>query len=105
LYLLVDQAGSWLGPVQLQSGATLSNSQCTINAGSSSVQLTGNTMTLTFNITFKPAFSGLQQLWTYAVGSGGGSASAQSGTWNVAGWVSLKEYIHLGSRTIATENH
>jgi hypothetical protein len=84
LSLLVDAAGSWLGPIQLGSNATLANSQCLLNGASSSVQINGNSLSATFNLAFKAAtFNGTQQLYAQAIGSPGSSTFGVNGSWTI----------------------
>ena len=68
LYLVND-----LGPASgLSAGLTLggtgtvSNRQCIIDAGGSSAVGSGNVLTLTLNLTFKPAFNGNKVIYTAA---------------------------------------
>src|SRR6202041_1986223 len=59
---LIDDAGDggYVSgtPMLLPSGGSLSNSQCTVDASGSSVSGSGDTLSLTLNITFAPAFAG-----------------------------------------------
>ena len=54
---LLDDAGvNWLPTVTLGSATPLQNSACSVNAQTSSFSGTGNTLTVNFAVTFKPAF-------------------------------------------------
>ena len=67
--LLVDDAGDAGGPfavATLPGTGTAQNSQCSISGTGSSVNSSGNMMTLVLNITFKPAFSGNKVLFMAA---------------------------------------
>ena len=55
-----------LGAPSLGQPGTVSNSQCTINTGLSSAVGIGNLLTLTLNVTFKPAFAGSQTVYLAA---------------------------------------
>ena len=88
--LLVDDQGDAGGPfagsmVLNGGGGTIQNSQCSVSRRGSSAVLSGNTLTLTLNITFKAAFMGNRIL--YAAGrdnSGGNNTDWQAlGTWTV----------------------
>ena len=56
--LLNDGATAWLGPVTLGTASSVQNSQCTVNAQTSSGSGVGNNLTVTLALTFKPAFVG-----------------------------------------------
>ena len=87
---LVNDAGAAGGPyaggMTLNGGsASIGNSQCTVTGTGSSVASSGNTLTLTLNITFLPAFAGNRVV--YAAGrdaAGGNNTDWQAlGTWTV----------------------
>ncbi len=85
LYLFNDAGSSAAGPLTPGSGGTLANSQCTLNGTGSSASSAGNTLTVAFSITFKPAFSSLQNVYGYASDSGGNVSGWQLlGTWTGA---------------------
>ena len=85
LYMYNDAGSSVTGPLTPGSGGTLSNSQCTLNGGGSSASGLGNTLTVALSITFKAAFAGLQNLYGYALDSGGNISGWQLlGTWTGA---------------------
>ncbi|MEZ5351927.1 MAG: BACON domain-containing carbohydrate-binding protein [Bryobacteraceae bacterium] len=67
---LVNDAGQAGGPfagsITIPGAGTVSNSQCTINATGSSVLMSGNSLALTLNITFTPAFSGRRVMYVAA---------------------------------------
>ena len=87
---LVDDAGDGGGPfaggMQLNGAAgSIQNSQCSINAVGSSAVASANSLTLTLNTTFKPAFAGNRLV--YVAGrdvAGGNNTDWQAlGTWTV----------------------
>ena len=60
---LVNDAGTaGLGPITLGTSATLQNSQCTVSAAGSSVNSSGNVLTVILAVTFQPAFAGTRTL-------------------------------------------
>jgi hypothetical protein len=62
---------------------TASNSQCTLNAGASSVTTAGNDLILNVELSFSSAFGGLQSVYLYA----GGLSGQNSGwVWKPAWW-------------------
>ena len=66
--MLVDDAGDGGGPfagsMVLNGGAgTIQNSQCSVSGAGSSAVASGNTLTLTLNITFKKGFTGDHAIW------------------------------------------
>jgi hypothetical protein len=85
LYLQDDTGTSLLGPVTPGVAGTVSNSQCTVNAGTSSVSASGNTLTVKLAITFKSAFAGLQTAYMYAIDLSGLQTSGwqSRGGWTV----------------------
>jgi hypothetical protein len=74
-----------LGPLTPGVAGTVSNSQCTLNAATSSVSGSGNVLTLKVGLTFATAFAGVQQAYMYAIDlSGLETAGWQDrGTWTV----------------------
>jgi beta-propeller repeat-containing protein len=65
------------------STGTLENSQCSV--GATTVAISGNSLILSVSITFQGAFSGLQNIYLYAVDANGDSTGwVQSGTYTVA---------------------
>ena len=73
-----------LGPVTLGVAGTLQNSQCSVNAGSSSATGSGNNLTVNLAITFTTAFVGTQTIYMRADDNGGLTSNWQSmGTWTV----------------------
>jgi Bacterial Ig-like domain (group 3)/FG-GAP-like repeat len=83
LYLANNAGSAWITPALTPGAAgTASNSQCTLNAGASSVGLAGNTLTLTLSLSFSNTFVGLKNLYIYAAGlSGQNSGWVKEGTW------------------------
>jgi hypothetical protein len=83
LNLLDDAGASWQSAV-LGGGGTLQNSQCSVALGSSMATPTGNTLTLTLAVTFKPAFAGAKNIYMYAQNATGASSGWQDrGDWTV----------------------
>ncbi len=73
---LVDDAGpdAGLAALNLGSNATVSNSQCTIHGADSSAVGSGNHLTLTLRIEFKPAFAGYRVAYLAARDNSGGNS-------------------------------
>ena len=83
--LLGDNGTTWQAAT-LGSATTLQNSQCTVNAATSTVSSSGNTLTWNAAMTFKPAYAGVKNTYLMAVDvSGTSSAWQQSGSWTVSG--------------------
>jgi hypothetical protein len=55
---LVDDAASSYQGLAVPGSGSIANSQCSIAATGSSVNVSGNTLTLTLALTFTPAFAG-----------------------------------------------
>jgi hypothetical protein len=90
--ILSNDAGSaWIMPgLTPRVAGTVSNSQCTLNAGSSSVSTPGvtggpiyyNELGLNVALTFNSTFTGLKNVYFYAAGySGLNSGWVNDGTW------------------------
>jgi hypothetical protein len=67
LYLEDDTGATLLGPLTPGVAGTVSNSQCTLNSGASSVSGSGNNLTVNVALTFQSKFAGLQQAYMYAI--------------------------------------
>ena len=81
--LLGDNGTAWQSAT-LGSATTLQNSQCTVNAATTTVALNGSTFTWNVPMTFKPAFAGSKNTYLYAVDiSGAASGWQQLGAWTV----------------------
>src|SRR6185295_14240456 len=65
----------------------VSNSQCTLSSGGSSVSSSGNTLTVNIVLTFQPAFAGAKNIYLFALDTAGlKTAGWQNvGTWNTGG--------------------
>ncbi len=83
IYLTNDAGTSWQTPVTLGQSGTLQNSQCSVNAASSSSGGSGNTLTVTLSLTFKPAFSGARNIYMEVYDGAGDSGWQQRGSWTV----------------------
>jgi hypothetical protein len=85
---LVDDAGDAGGPfagtMVLPGTGTISNSQCTVNGTGSSAVGSGNTLTLTLNMSFTGTFMGNRILYTAARNGGTANSGWQAlGAWAV----------------------
>ncbi|MEZ5403971.1 MAG: hypothetical protein R2729_30100 [Bryobacteraceae bacterium] len=61
-----DAGGPYAGSMVLPGSGSIANSQCTVNGSGSSVAVSGNTLTLTLNISFAPSFAGSRLLYMAA---------------------------------------
>ena len=82
LYLLNDDANAWMS-APLGAG-TLQNSQCSLNLAKTTALASGNNLAISLALSFKSGFTGIQQAWSYAAGSGGNTGWQQVGSWTVA---------------------
>jgi hypothetical protein len=82
IYLASD-TGVWQGPLPLGVAGTLQNSQCTVDAGASSALASGNNLTVSLAVSFKPAYSGAKNVYTEVGSSTRTTAWTQVGTWTV----------------------
>jgi hypothetical protein len=86
LFLVVDAGGSWSAPIPAGGSGSVSNSQCTLFGSGSFAAVSGNTLTVTFNLMFNTgSFAGDKGLYLGAANSVGfsGNFQQQFGTWNV----------------------
>ncbi len=82
---LANDAGNPQSSLPIGSPGTEQNSQCTLNAGASSVVLSGNTLTLNLALTFTPAFAGAKNVYMNVQNASAASGWVQTGTWTVPG--------------------
>jgi hypothetical protein len=81
--LLGDNGMTWQAAT-LGSAATLENSQCSLNVAATTVQVSGNTLTLSPAMTFQASFAGPKNIYLYAGDvSGADSGWQELGTWTV----------------------
>ena len=83
LYLTNDAGTVWLSPVTLGQAAKVQNSQCTVNAQSSSVSGSGNNLTLALSVNFTAGFAGSKNIYAEVYDGIGDSGWQQKGTWTV----------------------
>jgi hypothetical protein len=75
-FLLLEDSGSgWMKNGAAPGSGTVSNSQCTIDGKRSSATVTGDDLTVIYDVQFKPSFAGPKKVWTnaYSLQSGTGS--------------------------------
>jgi hypothetical protein len=85
LFLMNDAGSSWLGPAIPGSAATLQNSQCTLNAQTSSVSPSTNNLTVNYALSFAVPFSGPKSVLLNITNNASLSSDWQAiGTWTVA---------------------
>ena len=65
-YLMNNDQSAWLGPLA-SSGGSLSNSQCTFYQSGTSINNSGNTFSMTVNVTFAAGFAGTKASFIDAV--------------------------------------
>jgi hypothetical protein len=84
LWLRDDQGAGWLGPAAVGAAGSLTNSQCSVDAGASAAVGAGNALSLTLSLRFAASFSGTKKIYMQAVDQGGrGSGWQQRGSWVV----------------------
>jgi hypothetical protein len=85
VYLINDAGTAWSSQV-LGSNTVLRNSYCAINLASSSVSISGSTLTLNLSMTFRSTFNGGKTIRMFANAAGGLSSGWQDrGSWTVIG--------------------
>ena len=83
LISLASDAGAWQTGLVVGSTGTSSNSQCTINAGASSVSMAGDTLTLNLALSFASGFAGAKNIYMDVKNASSDSGWSQKGTWTV----------------------
>ena len=84
VWLQNDSGSGWIGPALLGSGPALQNSQCTVDAASSSAFGAGSNLTLNLALGFTPAFSGSKNSYAFVYDNQGLTSNwQQTGTWTV----------------------
>ena len=82
--LVADSGNGYAGSAQLGAAGALSNSQCTVNTGASSVSNSGTNLTLTLALSFKPVFTGAKSIFMNVFNNANVSAGWQAtGSWTV----------------------
>jgi len=76
-------AGHWKTPLTIGSPGTAQNSQCTINAGASSVSMSGGKLTLNLALSFSAAFAGAKNIYMDVTNATLDSGWSTKGTWTV----------------------
>ena len=85
LWLRNDSDTAWTGPAVLGSTSTLTNSSCTVNAKNSAAVAAGTTLALDLALAFTPAFTGIKNIYLFAVDANSANTGwQQRGTWNPA---------------------
>ena len=80
---LLNNAGTAWEPAILGQATTLQNNQCSIDVSGSTAVLSGNTLTLNLDVTFRQ-YSGTKQIYMYGSASGGANSGWQTrGSWVV----------------------
>ena len=81
-----DSNTGWLTPLALGTNTTSENAQCKIKAATSSASPSGNNLTVTLDLDFKPAFTGPKQVNMQTQDLGGlATGWQQRGSWTVGG--------------------
>jgi len=90
LYLLNDAGSAFLGPVTMGSASTLSNSQCTLNAASSSLTTLSNTdLVVNLAVSFASTFAGSKNVKMHVESLSGQSPWVAMGSWTVSGTITV----------------
>jgi hypothetical protein len=89
LYLFTDNGLGALGPIaEGAGGGTLSNSQCRLTSGITAATLSGNNLTVPFNIQFLSGYGGAKTIFglaqTYAGVQSNGGVLTTLGSWTPA---------------------
>jgi len=78
---LANDAGVFQNGLAIGESGTAQNSQCSVNAGASSISRSGTTLTLNLALTFQPAFAGAKSVYLFVQNATLGSGWGQAGSW------------------------
>ncbi len=82
-FQLLHDSGQWSSPAAAGSG-TLANSRCVLNLAGAGASASGNTLTVTFPLTFTSQFAGAQNLYLLAIDASGHNSNwSLKGAWTV----------------------
>ncbi len=80
---LMADAAQWQTAVTAGSASKLANSQCSVDVAGVRGVIDGNTLTVTWPITFTSAYAGPKQTFLLASGAKSGSPWVPKGVWTV----------------------
>ena len=83
LYMTNDAGSAWQDPVTPGQEGTLQNSQCSVNAATSSISANGTTLTLHLALSFSSAFAGTRNVYMEVYDGAADSGWQQRGAWTV----------------------
>jgi hypothetical protein len=84
LYLVNDAGNALLPGMVLNGTGSLSNGQCTITGAGTTAVVSGNTLTLTLNLTMSQSYQGSKVIWAAARTMAEVNSGWQAmGTWTV----------------------
>ncbi len=82
--LLLDDSGTVWQSAAVGTSALLQNSQCALSVGSSTVDVSGNALTLNLAVSFKAAYAGTKNLYMFASSATGTNTGwVDRGDWTV----------------------
>ena len=82
LWLVNDAGTGWIGPGSMADGDILSNNNVTVYCGDSTASAGGNTLSVTWALSFKMAYTGHKNLYLYAKDREGlSTGSVSKGYW------------------------
>jgi hypothetical protein len=90
LYLRNDNNTSWLGGYSPASSYTIENSYTKLHCAQTSISGSGNTLTVSWSITFKSTFLGVKNAYLYVKDNSGlYDGFKQKGTWTITALLSI----------------
>jgi hypothetical protein len=85
IYLLDDSGATWLPSAVIGTATSRSNSQCTLNVGSSSVTVAGNNLTVNVDLSFSTSWMGTKNNYMYVADQAGLTSDwVTLGAWTVS---------------------
>jgi Beta-propeller repeat len=81
LFSLANDSASSGSTTTVPGGTNIQNSQCTLNGTTSSVSISGNTLTLSISLYFQPSFAGAHSIYLSATDAGATTGLVSLGTW------------------------
>jgi hypothetical protein len=102
---LVNDSGSGYTSATLGTAGTLSNSQCIVDTGASSASGSGNSLTFSASVTFKPAFAGAKNIYMSVFNNSTVTSGWQvEGTWTANSQPPSNVSVTPSSGTGTTQN-
>ncbi|MBI5191640.1 MAG: multicopper oxidase domain-containing protein [Nitrospirae bacterium] len=90
LYMMNDTGSTWIGGFAPGSANTIVNSRATLNCANTTVNISGNNIRVSFNLTPAAGFTGNKGLLMYVIDNANVAVGFQTkGTWTIAAFINV----------------